>query len=150
MGEVVTPWVAMSSESERKLPENRRSMLFALKGLASNFLERSKALVAGADPVAVLVWCDGAECVCPADPLDGPVGADLVELLLAGCVVLGFRVENFRGTGVGGILDEDGDGHACTRARTEDLSALSAAALTRGALVALQVVDEDLGELFLQ
>ena len=51
---------------------------------------------------------------------------------------------------MGGVLDEDGDGDTCTRAGSEDFPALASATLTRCSLVALQVVDEDPGELFLQ
>ena len=73
-------------------------------------------LITGADPVAVLVRRDGAECICPADPLNGSVVGDLVELLLPRRVVLRLRVEDFGGAGVGGVLHQDGDGDACPRA----------------------------------
>ena len=106
-------------------------------------------LITGADPVAVLVRRDGAECICPADPLNGSVVGDLVELLLSRRIVFRFRVEDFRGAGVGGVFDEHGDRDACARTRFEHVSAFASTALTGRSCVPLQVVDEDLRELIL-
>lgn len=129
--------------------ENGRRSSFALKGLVSDFLEGCEAFVACADPVAMIVRRDGSECVRSADPLNGSVGGDLVQLFLARRIVLRLRVEDFGGTCVCRVLDENGGCDPCLDG--EDVSAFPFRGVSDFASdTATQVVDEDLGELFLQ
>ena len=116
MREVIAQSITIGLKAARELSENSRSGFLSFQSLISDLLEGREALVAGADPVPVLVRCDGAECLCTADPLDRSEGPDLIELLLTRRVVLRLRVEDFGGTGVGGVLHQDGDGDACSRA----------------------------------
>ena len=92
----------------------------------------------------MLVWRDGTECFGPANPFDGSVDADLVELFLSRRVVSRFRVEDLRGSGVRGIFHEDSDGYTCARTCLEHVATLTASAFTGRPSVTLQVVDEDL------